>query len=159
MRRFSRGAGVAIAALALLAVAMIAWRVATWNGPQAPRPTSTLLQSSSPATPPYPSAEPSFNIQFPLTTTDVAVGRPVRITGTVPRQIAFTVADDAVVTAHLDCNLCTGLVRYAAGERPTPIFAGVAPYEGDYVFTERGRGFLTLNATDRWTITLTAKAR
>jgi hypothetical protein len=154
VRSFSRGAAVAVAGLALLAVAMIAWRAATWVEPRAPRTPPTPTSS----TPAYPSAEPSFNIQLPLTTTDVAVGRPVRITGTTPRQIAFTVSDSSVVTAHLDCSLCTGLVRYLADDSPTPLFSGVAPYEGDHVFTGT-RGFLSLNATDRWTITLTAKSR
>ena len=153
MRAFSRGAGAAIAALALLAVAALAGQ-AILSGPE-PRASPTRTT----ATPAFPSAEPSFDLQLPLTTTEVAPGRRVMIEGTGPRQIAYRVADADPVVVALDCRLCQGPLTYLSGSAPRPFHAGPAPWSGEHLLNldvADRRTLLRVDALGHWVITLTS---
>ena len=155
MSTWSRGAAVLVAVAALGAVGLAGWLAASSTVPAAPtaspRPSATV---------PFPSAEPSFDLQFPLTTTEVSAGHKVTITGTGPRQIAFRVTDESKVMARLDCSLCTGLLTFIAGDRSEPLFRGTAPYTGEHLVATDGRRevLLRVDAVGRWTLTLTPQA-
>jgi hypothetical protein len=154
VNHWSRGAAVLVAMAALGAVALAGWLAAS-EPTTKPAPTASARPS---ATVPFPSAEPSFDLQFPLTTTEVRAGNKVTITGNGPRQVAFRVADESRVTARLDCSLCTGLLTYVAGDRPEPLFRGMAPYTGEHEVAEGSRqGLLRVDAVGRWTLTLTPR--
>ena len=152
---WSRAAGVAVAGLGLLAVAAVAGQ-AILSGP-APRPAPTRATASVA----FPSAEPSFDLQLPLTTSEVGAGRPVTIQGSGPRQIAYRVADGASVVVRLDCRPCRGTLTYLSGDRPDPLYAGPAPWAGEHLLNTDPADRATLlrvDALGSWTISLTSSA-
>nr|NLI50202.1 hypothetical protein [Propionibacterium sp.] len=150
---WSRGAAATVAGVALLAVAAVAGR-AILDGPTPPpAPTRTT------ATPAFPSGEPSFDLQLPLTTTEVAAGRPVRIEATGPRQIAYRVTDGSAVVVRLDCRLCRGTLTYLDGSRPAPLYVGPAPWSGEHLLNTDAadrRTLLRVDAVGSWVITFTS---
>lgn len=152
MTGWSRGAAATVAGVALLAVAALAGRAILADPPPRAAPTRTS------ATPAFPSAEPSFDLQLPLTTTEVATGRDVRIEASGPRQIAYRVADSSAVTVRLDCRLCRGTLTYLDGSRPAPLYVGPAPWSGEHVLNTDPadrRTLLRVDALGSWVITLT----
>ncbi len=152
---WSRGAAAAVAGLGLLAVAALAGRAILTE--PAPRPTPTRAAASVA----FPSAEPSFDVQLPLTTTEVAAGRRVSIEGSGPRQIAYRVADGHPVVARLDCRLCHGTLVYLSGGRPEPLAAGRAPWVGEHLLNTDPadrRTLLRVDAAGAWTLSLVSAA-
>jgi len=157
-RDYTRGAAAGVAALGLLAVAAVAGQAIL--RPDAPAPAAPATARPTLEVP-FPTGEPSFDLQQPLTVTEVGPGRPVTLDGSGPRQVAFTVADaPAPVVAALDCRLCTGLLTWVAGEFPEPLFAGTGPYAGERLVATggAGRALLRVEAVGRWRLRLTASA-
>lgn len=156
MRSFSRAAAATLAGLVLLAIGIAGWRAATAT------PVPPVFSTPAPrATVAFPSAEPSFDVQLPLTVTTVETGKTVTISGNGARQFGVRVTGGGALTVGLDCNLCDGSVRLISGDRTVPLLDGRAPLEGSGEVDpgERGEALLRVDAVGRWTITLKAAPR
>lgn len=151
----SRGAGVLIAVVALLGIVVLATRAVL-------APMSTRTPPPSPAaTTAFPSAEPSFDLQTPLTSTEVSDGHRVSIDGQGKRQVAYRIAGAGPVVARLDCSRCQGMGSFVWGDDPRPLFSGIAPYLGEHLLNvdpARRQGLLIVDAVGAWKLSLATVA-
>lgn len=156
MRNLSRGAWVLFAALGLLLVVGLA--IAAIQTTPTPPPVAPTAPGTP--TPPFPSGEPGFDEERPLTVTAVSAGHPVSIDASGTRQIAYTVDDASMVAAHLDCRGCTGMVVFGDAARSDPLLIEAAPVEAEHLLNtgDDRRTLLLVRASGAWTLTLTSTA-
>ncbi len=152
-RHLSRGAGVALGALLLVAVVALALPAALAPVPKRTPPVA----SATPVA--FPSAEPSFDLQLPLTSTEVAAGHKITLKGAGARQVAYRITDAAPIVARLDFWGGPAIAKLVWSDEAQPLYSGGAPWAGDFLLnTDPGRreGLLVVDSTSSWQLTLTS---